>query len=140
MSTTISSSNDVFESKALQRIKACYDESTKTIFAFVAIDSFAVLYKLHKDLAQGSLVEFTNFLTIKGAIMIFVINNEQVAVLSPHQLLVVRHDLDQIKASEVKKKQLVGSNIDFKFSFKKQIVEFTTSKNTFSIIYGKQSI
>jgi hypothetical protein len=60
--------------------------------------------------------------------------------MSKYHLLVVRHELDQIKASEVKNKHLVGSNIDFKFSFKRPINEFTTSKNTLSLIYGKQSI
>jgi hypothetical protein len=69
-----------------------------------------------------------------------VINSEQIAILSKQNLIVIRHNKDEINSSEVKSKLLLGSNTDFKIFLQKQIMEFTTSKNTISLIYGKQSL
>lgn len=84
----------IFHERSEQQVLTCYHPETRTLFAVVASEDFALLYKI-KDWTGGKVnkpIAFCQVLTIKKAQRIAVINSDQVAIYSYLSLVVVNHN------------------------------------------------
>jgi hypothetical protein len=119
------SNNEIFSPLSQQRICACYDKKTQCIFAIVASQDFALLYKINilsetLRLNQNSLCEFIQILPIRKACKIVVVNSKQVAVYSKLDLIVTNHHLETPQ-SELGRSKIRLSEFDFKIKFENPI-------------------
>lgn len=56
LSTRTDDFNEVFSNLTLQRVYCCYHPDSKTIFAIIASDNFAVLFKIKQDFNHGETI------------------------------------------------------------------------------------
>jgi hypothetical protein len=138
------SNHDIFSPLSQQRICACFDPTTNGLYAIVASQDFALLYKI-KILPSAlnnnvnTVCYFTQILPIKKACKIAVVNSSQLAVYSKLDLLVTNHNLET-PASELGRSKVKLSELDFKIKFENPIQTVGISSNVLVIDYGPRSV
>lgn len=127
-----------------QRIRACVDPETLTIYAIVASQDFALFYKIEPlpnklTLERNTPCHFNQIVTICKASNIAVINTTQVAIYSKLDLVVVDSNFKTPKA-EIAKAKVKISEINFKLKFTSPIHSVGIVSNVIVIDYGPSSV
>lgn len=101
----------------------CYDQESRTLFAIVASNEFALLYKCQGWIGSRNVeVEHCMVLTIKRAHGVMVINSEQVAVVSALEVIVVNHMTAVPKVDVFDRQDMLVHQIDFKLKFESPVL------------------